>query len=56
VPYGEWIRLFRENGLVVDDLLELRAPKHASSTYMDYVDHSWARRYPAEEIWRVRKP
>ena len=44
VPYGEWISLFREHGLVVEDLLELRAPKHASSTYMDYVDHSWARR------------
>jgi SAM-dependent methyltransferase len=55
IPHGEWIALFREVGLVVEDLLELRAPKHASSTYMDYVDHSWARRWPAEEIWRVRK-
>ncbi len=55
IPYGEWISLFRENALLVEDLLELRAPKHASSTYVDYVDHSWARRYPSEEIWRVRK-
>jgi SAM-dependent methyltransferase len=56
IPHGEWISLFGEHGLVVEDLLELRAPKHASSTYMDYVDHGWARRWPAEEIWRVRKP
>jgi SAM-dependent methyltransferase len=55
IPHGEWIALFRENGLVVEDLLELRAPKHATSTYGDYVDQSWARRWPAEEIWRVRK-
>ena len=53
--HGEWIGLFRQHGLVVDDLLELRAPKRATSTYADYVDHDWARRWPAEEIWRVRK-
>jgi SAM-dependent methyltransferase len=56
IPHGEWIALFREQGFVVEDLLELRAPKHSSSTYGDYVDHEWARRWPAEEIWRVRKP
>jgi SAM-dependent methyltransferase len=55
IPHGEWIGLFREHGLVVEDLLELRAPKRATSTYADYVDHDWARRWPAEEIWRVRK-
>ena len=32
LPYGEWIRCFRRHGLVVDDLVELRAPKHASTT------------------------
>jgi SAM-dependent methyltransferase len=55
IPHSEWIALFREHGLLVEDLLELRAPKHATSTYMDYVDHAWARRWPAEEIWRTRK-
>jgi ubiquinone/menaquinone biosynthesis C-methylase UbiE len=56
IPHSEWIALFREHDLVVEDLMDLRAPKRASSTYMDYVDHDWARRWPAEEIWRVRKP
>jgi SAM-dependent methyltransferase len=55
IPHGEWIGLFREHGFVVEDLLELRAPKRATSTYADYVDHDWARRWPAEEIWKVRK-
>jgi SAM-dependent methyltransferase len=55
IPHGEWISLFRENAFVVEDLLELRPPKHAKSTYGDYIDHGWARRWPAEEIWRARK-
>lgn len=52
---GAWIRLFRTNGLEVEDLVELQAPKHGTTTYVDYVGHKWARRWPAEEIWRVRK-
>lgn len=55
IPHGEWIALFGEHRLIVEDLLELRAPKHAQSTYRDYVDVKWARRWPSEEIWRVRK-
>ena len=53
LEYGEWIRLFRANGLVVDDLVELRAPKHARTTHG--WDVKWARRWPAEQIWCVRK-
>jgi SAM-dependent methyltransferase len=54
LPYGEWIRCFRRHGLVVDDLIELRAPKHAPTTYVDFDAH-WARRWPAEQIWVARK-
>jgi SAM-dependent methyltransferase len=56
IPNGEWIRLFREHGLVVDDLIELRPPKGATTTYLDHVPYRWARRWPAEQIWNVRKP
>ena len=56
IPHGEWLALFRAHGLVVEDLLELRPPKDATTTYGEYVDLKWARRWPAEEIWRVRKP
>lgn len=51
LPYGEWIRLFRRCGLQVDDLVELRPPVDAATSYTDYVDPAWARRWPAENIW-----
>jgi SAM-dependent methyltransferase len=56
LPYGTWIRLFRENGLIVEDLLELRPSADAVSSYRDEVDRDWARRWPMEHIWRVRRP
>jgi SAM-dependent methyltransferase len=56
LPYGEWIRLFGEHGLVVESLLELRPAADATSTYRDETDRAWARRWPMEHIWRVRKP
>jgi len=55
IPYGEWLRLFRDSGFVVEDLVELRPPADATSSYRDADDLAWARRWPAEEIWRVRK-
>src|SRR5207248_4746301 len=53
--YGEWIRLFVENGLAVEALLELRPPVDASSSYRDEQDRDWARRWPMEHIWRDRR-
>ena len=53
--HGEWIRLFRANGLAVEDLVELRAPKGATTSYSGFVPYRWARRWPAEQIWKVRK-
>lgn len=55
IPHGEWVRLFRSNGFEIEDLIELQAPEDAQSTYEDYVGKRWARRWPAEEIWKVRK-
>ena len=55
ITYGDWIRLFRSHGMLVEDLLELRPPVDATTTYDDFVPHDWARRWPAEEIWKVRK-
>jgi SAM-dependent methyltransferase len=54
LPYGEWIRLFRANRLAVEDLIELRAPPDGETTY-DLVSLEWARRLPAEHIWKARK-
>lgn len=54
LPYGEWIRLFRTNGLVVEDLIELRPASDAESSY-NLVKLEWARRLPAEHIWKATK-
>ena len=55
IPHGEWIRLFAAHGLVVEDLIELQPPPAAETTFPDFADLSWARSWPGEEIWRVRK-
>ena len=55
LPYGEWIALFRDNGFEIESLIELRAPLSAKTTYTDFVTHEWARQWPAEQIWRVRR-
>jgi ubiquinone/menaquinone biosynthesis C-methylase UbiE len=55
LTYGDWIRLFRENHLMVEDLIELRPPEDADTTYGDYAPLGWARAFPGEHIWKVRK-
>jgi SAM-dependent methyltransferase len=55
LTYGDWIRLFRANGLVIEDLIELRPDADATTTYDDYAPLEWARAFPAEHIWKVRK-
>jgi SAM-dependent methyltransferase len=55
LPYGDWIRLFHRHGFEVVDLVHLRAPKGGETTYTDFVDYRWSRRWPAEEIWTARK-
>jgi len=55
LPYGEWIRLFRSAGFEIEDLIELRPPADATTTYEDYVPLGWARRWPAEQVWRCRR-
>jgi SAM-dependent methyltransferase len=54
-PYGDWIRLFRRHGFAIEDLIELRPPEGAESSYTDYVTYAWARTWPAEQIWRLRR-
>jgi hypothetical protein len=53
--HGDMIRLLRRSGLVVTDLIELRAPAGAVSTAATQ-SAEWARRWPCEEVWKARKP
>jgi hypothetical protein len=55
LPYGEWIRLFRENGFRIEALVEVQPPEAAESTYRTAEETEWARSWPMEEIWRCRK-
>lgn len=55
LTYGDWIRLFRSNGFTIEDLLELRPEPDAVSTYVDAAELPWARDYPIDHIWKVRK-
>jgi SAM-dependent methyltransferase len=55
LPYGEWIRLFRANGFVIEDLIEPRPLPDATTSFRDADELAWARRWPAENIWRLRR-
>jgi ubiquinone/menaquinone biosynthesis C-methylase UbiE len=50
LPHGEMLDLLRKNGLVVDRLVELRAPADASTRYA-WASPEWAQQWPSEEIW-----
>lgn len=54
LTYGDWIRLFRASGFVVEDLIELRPAEDATTTY-GLAPLAWAREYPIEHIWKARK-
>jgi SAM-dependent methyltransferase len=54
--HGDWVRLLRANGFEILDLIELFAAENATEhEYYVHVPVDWARRWPAEEIWRARK-
>ena len=52
---GGWIRLLRRSGFEVLDLIELRPPADATTTFWEPETLAWARRWPAEQIWRARR-
>ena len=54
LPHGEMIRLLRDSGFEVEDLVEVQVPNGATTSY-PYVSPEWALRWPAEEVWKVRK-
>lgn len=52
--YGDWIRLLRNNGFDIENLVELRPNINATTSY-SFVTKEWAQRWPSEEVWIVRK-
>ncbi|HUF54899.1 MAG TPA: class I SAM-dependent methyltransferase [Dehalococcoidia bacterium] len=56
ITHGAWIDLLRANGLDVEALIELQPHADAKPhRYPTLPALDWARRWPAEEIWRARK-
>ena len=53
LTYGDWIRVFARAGFAIRDLIEVRPPEGATSTYRDAAETEWARRWPMEQIWVV---
>jgi len=54
LSHGDWIGLLRGTGFEIEDLLEVRPPADAEARY-PFVTLEWARRWPCEEVWKVRK-
>ena len=54
LPMSGWLRLFRETGFELLDYLELQVPEGAEDRY--YVPAAWARRWPAEHVFKLRRP
>ncbi len=52
--FGDWIRVLGEHGFEVLRLAELRRPGAGSGRYNLFTPE-WAERWPAEEMWKVRK-
>jgi hypothetical protein len=55
--HGEWIRVLRTAGFVVDALHELYPPPDAEThPYYELATAPWASRWPAEELWVAHLP
>ncbi|HET9446414.1 MAG TPA: class I SAM-dependent methyltransferase [Steroidobacteraceae bacterium] len=54
---GDWIRLLRANGFEIEDLVELYPTEDSPShcTLAPFAPLEWARQWPCEEVWKVRK-
>jgi SAM-dependent methyltransferase len=55
-PTGELIDILGSAGFAIERLVELYAPHDATThEYYKYVPAEWAKKWPVEEIWVVRK-
>jgi SAM-dependent methyltransferase len=54
--HGDMVRLLRDSGFEVEGLWEIQASESAEDhAYYDFVSAEWARKWPAEELWKARK-
>ena len=50
--HGDWVRLLRLSGFVIEAMHEIYAPPGgADHPFYEIVSHEWATRWPVEELW-----
>ncbi len=54
LPHGKMIDLLRESGFDIEALIEVELPENATTTHA-FVTKEWSRKWPCEEVWKVRK-
>jgi len=54
LSHGDWIRLLRESGFEIEDLIEIQAPEGATTRH-PYFTPEWAHQWPTEEVWKARR-
>ncbi len=54
IPHGDWITLFRKNRFAVEELIETQPEEGLTTTYAGRPPE-WTRRWPAEDMWKLRK-
>ena len=50
--HGDWVRLLRGSGFVIEAMREIYAPPdRGEHPFYEIVSRAWAARWPAEELW-----
>lgn len=55
IGHGAMMNLLKGEGFVLENLIEIQAPKEGRDIRFDFVTRDWAHRWPSEEIWCARK-
>jgi SAM-dependent methyltransferase len=55
LTHGDMIRLLRDSGFEVEELVEVQAPEGAETPSDPLATAEWSRRWPVEEAWKARK-
>ena len=54
LSHGDWIRVLRQSGFAIENLVELW-PADDATTDFPYITPDWARQWPTEEVWIARR-
>jgi SAM-dependent methyltransferase len=54
LTHSQWVQLLHATGFVLENLIEVQAP-FGSKAGFDFASHEWAKRWPSEDIWVLRK-